>query len=132
MTMTTTKKPLKELALPVDKWTTVTIVSFPGGYEEIAYNYVNIKGVLVPNRYVGKIRIRALRNGKLEGQVGFDETANHDMPCVGETGGAFGACIPTPWIGARRQDTFHWQVKPSLYIKSAYVTNSRHATTMDA
>ncbi len=132
MTMTTTPKPSANIILPVGVWTTVTIVGFPGGYEEIAYNYVNVKGLLMPGEKVGKLRVRALRNGKLEGQPGFDETANDDPSCVGFPGGEFGRCIVTPWIGARRQDTFHWQVKPSLYIRSAYATPSRHATTMDA
>ena len=124
----TTLKPSSAKSLPVGVWTTVVIATCDYGTEQLAYNYVNINGVLVRGHTVGKVRVRALRNGVLEGQSGFDETANNDHAVVADSSGNFGHCITTFWMGARRQDTLHWQVKPSLYVKSASALSSRHAT----
>jgi hypothetical protein len=128
--MFTTPKPSSDKPLPLDVWTTVTILNLVPGYEQIVYDYVRVFGKLKAGHDVGKVRIRALRDGIPEGQKGFDETANHDVAVVADENGNFTWCIPTPWIGARRQNSLHWQVKPSLYVASASAASSRHAANM--
>ena len=135
--MYTTPKPTANKPLPLGAWTTVVILKAVPGYEQIVYEYNNIKGLLLPGNKVGKVRVRALRDGHTEfladGKTKnpkFDETANHDVAVVAEANGEFGWCIPTVWIGSKNFTTLHWQVKPSLYVKSAYATPSRHAANM--
>jgi hypothetical protein len=135
--MYTTPKPSGDKQLPLDVWTTVTILNLVPGYEQIVYDYVRVFGKLKAGHEVGKVRIRALRDGHTEfladGKTKnpkFDETANHDVAVVADYAGNFTWCVPTPWIGARRQDSLHWQVKPSMYVASGSAASSRHAANM--
>lgn len=118
--------------LPLNKWTTVEVSDLPDAAEVHAQFYVNVQGKLKAGERVGKLSVRALRNGISDGKPGFDATAYDDRAPVADGTGKFTCTITEKWFGSgNKADTLHWQVKPSLWVASATATDSAHAKGMN-